>query len=143
MKKYQLIGTIWDKKKNKLFRSPEIITEKELGYCEDYQTEYNLFDVHNIRRKINFSALLRCEKEHDRLAVVSHLKACNAVYLVVDFLPRNFNCILWRFYVKTLLQCYSFICNIKEDVCVTLVVNRGTASEKLLYMQRYCKTYCV
>ncbi|MBQ7516129.1 MAG: hypothetical protein IJS96_07570 [Schwartzia sp.] len=135
-KRDKLPGDIWDGGKITLSRYPKIITEEKLGYCEDYKVGYNLFDVDGIHRRISLCELLRCEKESDRSVIASRLKECDTTYLAVDYVPRNRNQILWRFYFRILLQCCSFINGIKEGMSMVLVVN-GAAKNLLMSMQQY------
>ncbi len=139
-KKYKLIGTIWDRRKITLSRCPEIITEQELGYCEDYQTEYNLFDMRIIRRKINFSTLLRCRKKDELFKIAMRLKECDEVYLAVDYMPQTFNQIIARFYRKTLLQCFCFVKDTKNELRSALVMREPTAKKLLPYLCDYIPT---
>lgn len=140
MMKYKLFGMFWDGKEIHLSRCPGIKTEAEIGYCEDYKIERNLFDFDVIRRKINFSELLSCEREEDFSNVTARLEWCDTVYLVVDYMPKNIIRIMDKFFFKTLLQAYCFVQSAQKTPLVVMVMDEKKKRRAMPYIEYYL--YC-
>lgn len=135
--RYKLLGAFWDGKPSVLAAMPQFFTEDEIGYCEDYVTEFNLFDTPYMQRKIRFSEILEeisyCEFE----AIMDKVKGCDKIFLQIDYLPYNLSPIVAKFFVKRLIQVYNVIVELNARAEVSIVAAADISSKIIPYMSEY------
>ena len=106
---YKLLGEFWDGKDSGITDMPRFITEKELGYCEDYVIMDNLFDIPMKQRKIKLSIILQLLSINEFVCMMDKVRKCNKIFIQLDYIPQNFVPIVARFFVKRLLQIYMLV----------------------------------
>ena len=121
-KSYTLLGTFLDGKDSLIVQMPVCQSENEVGYCEDYHRERNLFDVNTVRRSIRFSEILRLKDEAEFSQTMRALLWCNKIFVLVDIVPKAPSSIVTDFFIKRLVQSYLMVkkSNTQADVSLSV-----------------------
>ena len=107
MKKcYKLFGVFWDQRE---IVNSEIFFYDETDVLQDWKEPFNLFDFHGYKRKVAISTLLSVEKEVDIAAIIDRVKTCDEVIIHLDYCPIVSNRAIVCFYLKRVLQIYSYM----------------------------------
>ncbi|MBQ3087278.1 MAG: hypothetical protein IJC45_08080 [Clostridia bacterium] len=107
MKKcYKLFGVFWDQRE---IVDSEIFFYDEADVLQDWKEPFNLFDFHGYKRKVAISTLLSVEKEEDIAAIIDRVKTCDEVIIDLDYCPLVSNRAIVCFYLKRVLQIYSYM----------------------------------
>ena len=136
-KRYKLLGAFWDRQPSNLVKLPNFYTEDEMGYCEDYDIEYNLFDTVCMQRKIKFSEILKLINYSDFEAIMNQVVDCNRLFIQIDYLPTNFVPIVARFVTTRLIQVYLLVIKYNKQAEVGIMAMDDVRSKIIPYMMEH------
>ena len=118
-KSYKLLGVIWDQLP--ITSSNPCVVEYD-SFIEDYQADFNLFDVETYKRKINISEILEIEKETALQNIIKKLSRCDEVYILLDYIPQYSYNAVNEFYQKRIIQIFSYFTKVLHNSKVFFMV---------------------
>lgn len=104
---YKLFGTLWDQIPE--IENPLVIVKEKFPCVNNYNVEYNLFDVDSYERKISLKEILTCESDLTFKKIIEKLKSCKVIYIILDYEPQYKTKVITTFLKKRTRQIYSMM----------------------------------
>ncbi|MBR4696590.1 MAG: hypothetical protein IKO94_10975, partial [Selenomonadaceae bacterium] len=137
-----LLGVYLDGKNSQIIKPPTCQLETSIVFCEDYRTEFNLFDFDKVQRYIRLSEMLRFKDENEFDDAMRIMSWCDEVFILIDIYPQASSKIVMDFFIKRLIQVYLMVKKSNVQSNVSLLV-QDCLYEKLRELLEYYVDNCL